>query len=134
MNVKLANMGCNNIDTDASVSILMGELSHWILSAAIQDGFGNWDKAQCFLDRAEAVSVKIGVLQTRCDTDISSYQVGNVEVCDLSKDRGIGNWAIPPGESRCGIFKIRKGITPPPYGEFKRGEFVLNEFTKEVTE
>jgi len=136
VDVKAAKMGVTQEEIDATISVLNGELVHWVLSAAKQDAFGNWDTALCFLDKAEVVSQKIGVLQTKCDVDISDFVNENTSIvqCDIENDRGIGEWAIPPSARSCGIFKIRGGQLPPPYGEFAIVEFNTNEITEVVTE
>lgn len=129
-------MAVTQQDIDATIDILHGEMFHWLHAAAQQDAFGNWDLAKCFLEKAEKVSQRIGVLETKCDVDISEFVNENAAAiqCDIDNDRGIGEWAIPPGDVRCGIFTIRKGITPPPYGEFVQVEFVTDEFTEVVTQ
>lgn len=129
-------MAVTQQDIDATIETLYGEMFHWLHAGAEQDTFGNWELAQCFLDKAEVVSQRIGVLQTKCDVDISEYVNENAAAiqCDIENDRGIGEWAIPPGDVRCGIFRVRKGATPPPYGEFVRSEFVAAEFTEVVTQ
>lgn len=129
-------MAVTQADIDVTIEALQGTTFHWLNAAAEQDTFGNWETAQCFLDKAEDAALRVGVLQTKCDRDISEFVNENAAAaqCDLENDRGIGEWAIPPGDVRCGIFKIRRGITPPPYGEFRRTEFVTNHFTEEVTE
>lgn len=129
-------MSVKQEDIDATVDTLNGELAHWVLAASKMDAFGNWEQALCFLDRAEKVAQKIGVLQTKCDVDISEFVNTNAaaQQCDIENDRGIGEWAIPPSARNCGIFTIRGGQQPPPYGEFTRVEFVVNEFTEVRTE
>lgn len=118
-------------EIDGTISLLEGQLAHLVLKAANQDSRGNWEKALCTLDNAEAIAQNIGVLETTCDVDISDLVNENATVqCDIENDRGIGEWAIPPSVRSCGIFKIRGGQLPPPYGEFKQGEFVVQEFAE----
>ena len=125
-------MPVTQADINATIYLAEGELVSFVKSAAVMDSYGNWDQAVCFLEKAEKVATRIGVLETKCDVDISEFVNENAaqNVCNIDEDRGIGEWAIKPSIRGCNVFRIRDGQLPPPYGEFTQNEFVTEEFTE----
>lgn len=123
------------LSDDVKAAIRFKELAvvNFVLGAAIQDDYGNWETAECFLDRAVEIDNDIAQLQSICE-DIESNVSTDVPVtCDITK-RGIGVWAIGTPRSNssvgCSVLTVVGTNTPPPYGEFKRDEFKLDDFTK----
>jgi len=123
---------------DISSSILINEnkMVFQIIESAKNDACGMWEESVSILEEASKYSNIIGVLKTTCkDADISDFVNENtgIQNCDIDNDRGIGEWAIKPSLRGCNVFKIRKGLTPPPFGEFSQSDFLGENFTKVTT-
>ena len=125
----------NNIQQaliDDSIAILERELVHFVVTAAKLDGYGNWEQAICFMDKACAVSKKISVLESDCPDAVKEVLPG-AGICTVD-NIGVGQWAIGNtigGSSiGCNVFEIRNSVFAPPYGEFKIVEFVTNNVTE----
>ena len=120
---------------DDSIAILERSLVYYILSAAIQDGLGDWNKASCLLHDAKGVMLEIGILESACP-DAIKFTVPGAGTC-LVTSIGIGLWAvgsaISGSEKGCNVFEIKKSALPPPYGVFTNSEFTTIEFTQQIT-
>lgn len=120
---------------NGSIDIWEGQLVHYTLGAAIQDQYGNWNQAECFLNKATNTYIKIWNLESICP-DAEKEILPNALSCDLSQ-KGIGVWAIESPVAAaaigCSVLQLADGQGPPPYGEFTQQEFVTNEFTEVIT-
>ena len=124
-------MGKNNIISqaviDKSIEIVERNLVYYVLSAAIQDGLGNWEKAECLIRDSKWVMLDLGILESNCPDAVKHYVPGSAVPTSFTPS--IGTFTINTSPT---IFVI----SPPPstisYGEFKVVEFVTNNVTKEV--
>jgi hypothetical protein len=120
---------------DDSVAILERELVHFMATAAKLDGYGNWEQSQCFIEKACAVSHKIGILESNCPYAPKKVLPG-AGLCTIGSV-GIGAWAIgsPIAGSSvgCNVLEIRNSVFSAPYGEFVIVEFVAEDVTEVIT-
>lgn len=118
------------------INLKQSAIVHFVLGAAIQDDYGNWETAKCFLDKAVSIDNEIAKIQSICDVDLKLDLSLNT-TCDITK-KGIGYSAIGNPISNasvgCTVHTVIGTNVPPPYGEFKKLEFKLTDFKKEVTE
>lgn len=99
-----------------------------VISAAVQDGRGNWEEAVCFLNKALEYDTKIGIYENTCEVPDLNENIGDL----CSGLDGIGEWQIEVSPAGCGVLSVAVGQGPPPYGEFSQLEFVVNNVTKVI--
>lgn len=114
---------------DNSIEIVERNLVYYVLSAAIQDGLGNWEKAECLIRDSKWVMLDLGILESNCP-DAVKHSVPGSQVTP-SINPSIGTFTI--GVSSPTIFTILGSNTPPPYGEFTVVEFIDTNVTQVVT-
>lgn len=113
---------------EAGVFVAENYIIRAVLAAAVQDSRGNWEQAECLLWQAIEYDNQIGILESTCEEpDINENMAA---VC--TGLIGIGEWQIEVSPAGCAVMSVAVGQGPPPYGVFKQGEFVVNNFTKVI--
>ena len=119
-------MGINNnilsqADIDSSIAIVERRLVYYALSAAIQDGLGNWDKAECLIKESKWVMLELGVLESNCDDAVKTV------IADASSN------TTTTAPITVGSSIISSTNSSLPYGEFVVSEFSAADVTEVLT-
>lgn len=122
----------NNITSqaviDSSIEIVERNLVYYVLSAAIQDGLGNWEKAECLIRDSKWVMLDLGILESNCPDAIKHSVPGSQVTPSINPSIGSFTIGVKPT-----MFTILGSNKPPPYGEFTVVEFIDTNVTEVVT-